>query len=500
MSATAAAAQRNTTPTAQDIANAAFQAQQPAESIVPELRGTYRQQGGDLVRTLATAGYAASDIATHLVNTDREAAADAVVWLMGAGNPADKAWDAVSRVSNEPLAATAAAVLARVGAGTRAERTLWSRSWRTSGLTATQVVGLFGGIGPLDPAVIAQSLKDAGYTSTQIAEALLDRATPQQILILLHDVGCTTEEMVQAAKDVFSLSTFQLLQAMIQAQAGEVHAALAIVAVYKYDGDVMAPPMKQADLSASVTLTVLATIAAGATTAVSLVSAITATIASIVAAALGAGYLSAEITASLAVAGVSAGTAAVALLGSVPLPESTASLRSGYDLSLDENATSQSNAGAAWPQLIEALDEVYQPLFADLVAVVSASLINQASVRSVLLELLRQKAEEEEEEMDDMVQALAEHAMSGPNLAEGLRNVVGVTADRIAELLVKAGFTGATAVASALKHAGYTNPITVASALKAASFSYAQVQAVLATVFTLTTQEIAQILTTVFGS
>jgi hypothetical protein len=484
LTASPTAAQREPTDGALTYATAAYRSREPVSKVAPELRSKYRQSGEALARTLLSAGYAAPDVAAHLVGTDREPAGATVAWLAGAGIDSRLAWDAVSRATREPPMTAAIMVT-------------WGRTFQTAGLSAGQVDGIYRRVGATDPKQTAQALKDSGYSATEIAEAMTPSSPAATIFAVLYEIGFSAAEVARAARDALGMELREALEATLEQSTEAVAAERAAATAKEYGAtaEEAAEELNVIGVVLSVIMTVVAIVLTVAAAVEGLAALAIPQLITVVAVVLGLGALSDKIAEILHNVQVPVDRAVAALVAHLPIDEATHAIRAGYDASAQTTANALATAGEAWPDVVEAVFDAWGSFEATAGAVPSDR-INAPDVMAALFEVFSASVNDSNR---DKVSWLMKAGMTADNIAKGLRDTIGLDAAAIAQLFVDAGVSSPTAIANALAASGFTQPLDVAQALKDAGFSLDQVQAALMAAFTLSMQQLAQILSAVFG-
>jgi hypothetical protein len=497
LTASPTAAQREPTDGALTYATAAYRSREPVSKVAPELRSKYRQSGEALARTLLSAGYAAPDVAAHLVSTDREPAGATVAWLAGAGIDSRLAWDAVSRATREPPEKVAAETMERIGPMTAAIMVTWGRTFQTAGLSAGQVDGIYRRVGATDPKQTAQALKDSGYSATEIAEAMTPSSPAATIFAVLYEIGFSAAEVARAARDALGMELREALEATLEQSTEAVAAERAAATAKEYGAtaEEAAEELNVIGVVLSVIMTVVAIVLTVAAAVEGLAALAIPQLITVVAVVLGLGALSDKIAEILHNVQVPVDRAVAALVAHLPIDEATHAIRAGYDASAQTTANALATAGEAWPDVVEAVFDAWGSFEATAGAVPSDR-INAPDVMAALFEVFSASVNDSNR---DKVSWLMKAGMTADNIAKGLRDTIGLDAAAIAQLFVDAGVSSPTAIANALAASGFTQPLDVAQALKDAGFSLDQVQAALMAAFTLSMQQLAQILSAVFG-
>jgi hypothetical protein len=496
LTASPAVAQREPTDGALTYATAAYRAREPVSKVAPELRSKYRQSGEALARTLLSAGYAAPDVAAHLVSTDREPAGATVAWLAASGVDARRAWDAVSRATREPPEKVAAETMERIGPVTAPIMVTWGRTFQTAGLSAEQVEGIYRQVGSTDPKQTAQALKDSGYTATEIAEALNDMDADQLIAIFL-EINFGGADIAKAAKDALGLTFSQTLQALAAVDDGPALVARAAAAASEFGAtaDEAAEALNLIGVVTTITITIIAVIMVPATLGAGLVTLNVSQLLMVVAMLIEHGTPPGQIGEAMSHAQVDIEKAAAAMAEFVPLEDAYETIEDAYGAGAQGTADAFTAAGESLTAVMQVVFDV-SGSFQTTVDIVPSDRVNSPDVMAVIFEVFAASAEQSNR---DKVFWLMKAGMTADNVAKGLRDVIGLDAAAIAQLFVDAGVTSPSAIANALSSSGFTQPLVVAHALKDAGFSLDQVQAALMAAFTLSMQQLAQILSAVFG-
>jgi hypothetical protein len=384
----------------------------------------------------------------------------------------------------------------QIGRTTTPIMATWGSTFRTAGLSALQIAGIYRQVGS-DPEETARALKESGHNATEVADALAESSTNESIIEILYEIGFSAAEVAQAALESLQMQFRQLLEVILSISDEQARALRVAAAAGSYGvsaGDVAAE-LNAMGVVITIIMTIVAVIVTIAALTVGLAGLAIPQLITVLAVVLGLGTLPDRIAEVLHEMQVPVDRAVAALLAHLPIDEATNAIREGYDASAETTATALAAAGEAWPDIIDAVFDTWDS-FETTVDIVPADRVNAPDVMAVLFDVFAASIDETNR---DKVFWLMKAGMTADNIAKGLRDSLGLDAGEIAELLVDAGMTSATAIANALLGGGFTQPLAVAQALADAGFTYDQVQAALMAAFTLTMQQIAQILGTVFG-
>lgn len=492
-----AVAQREPTDGALTYATAAYRSSEPVSKVAPELRSKYRQTGEALTRTLLSAGYAAPDVAAHLVSTDREPAGATVAWLAGSGIDARRAWDAVSRATREPPEKVAAEAMEWIGPLTAPTMVTWGRTFQTAGLSAEQVEGIYRQVGSTDPKQTAQALKDSGYNATEIAEALNDMAA-DQLIAIFFEINFEAAEIARAVRDARDLTFTQTLQAFAALDDGHALVMRAGGAASEFDASAeqAMQALKPIGVATTIIMTIIAVIMVPASLGAGLATLSMSQLLMIVAMLIEYGTPPGEIGEGLRHAQVDIEEAAAVMAELMPLQDAYETIEDAYGAGAPATASAFTAAGESLTAVMQVVFDV-SGSFQTTVGIVPPGRVNSPDVMAVLFDVFAVNVEQSNR---DKVFWLMKAGMTADNIAKGLRDTIGLDAAAIAQLFVDAGVNSPSAIANALAFSGFTQPLDVAQALRNAGFSLDQVQAALMASFTLSMQQLAQILSAVFGS
>jgi hypothetical protein len=359
-----------------------------------------------------------------------------------------------------------------------------------------QVEAIYRRTASSDPKSTAQALKDSGYTASEVAEALSNLDATQLISIFI-EIGFGDQSIVRAARDVIELSFEQLIAIMAANLPDEDLVPRAAVAAAEYgaSAEEAAEALDAVGVALSIIMTIVAVIIAGVALAEGLAALAIPQLITVLAVVFSLGAISDRIVEILAEMNVRVDRATAALLAHLPIEETTYAIRQGYDATAETTADALATAGEAWPDIVEAVFDNWGS-FETAAGIVPPANVNAADVMAVLFDVFQASIEESNR---DKVFWLMKAGMTADNIAKGLRDTIGLDAAAIAQLFVDAGVNSPTAIANALLGGGFTQPLDVAQALKDAGFSLDQVQAALMAAFTLSMQQLGQILSAVFG-